>query len=68
MGEKRSLVIYNRLKKGMWPIWTKEERCNHILRCEETRGCRDELVDKRLTGIDLETGIIKIAANKNTDN
>jgi hypothetical protein len=34
----------------MWPIWTKEERCNHILRCEETRGCRDELVDKRLTG------------------
>jgi hypothetical protein len=37
------------------------------LRCKETRSWRQELVDKRFTGIDPETGIIRILTNRNND-
>jgi hypothetical protein len=44
----------------------KEEGWSHILRCEETRCWREELVDKRFTSIEPETGI-RIATSKDTD-
>jgi hypothetical protein len=42
----------------------KEEGWSHILRCEENRSCREELVDKRFTNIEPEIGMRNIATNK----
>jgi hypothetical protein len=39
----------------------------HILRCEETKNWREELVDKRFTSIEPEIGIRRIATNKYHD-
>jgi hypothetical protein len=38
------------------------------LKCEGTASWRDELVDKRVTSTDPETGIIRIVSNINKDN
>jgi hypothetical protein len=38
----------------------KEEGWSHILKCEETRSWREELIDKRFTSIDPEIGIRRI--------
>jgi hypothetical protein len=45
----------------------KDEGWSHVLRCEETRSWREELIDKRLTSIKPETGIRKIVTNKGND-
>jgi hypothetical protein len=37
-----------------------EEGWSHILRCEETRSWREELVDKRFTNIEPEIGMRRI--------
>jgi hypothetical protein len=43
-------------EQGMYPVCNKEG-WSHILRCEETRSWREELVDKRFTNIELEIGM-----------
>jgi uncharacterized protein YprB with RNaseH-like and TPR domain len=45
----------------------KEEGWSHILRHEKTRSWREELVDKRFTSIEPETGIRRIATIKDND-
>jgi hypothetical protein len=45
-----------------------KEGWSHILRCVETRSWREELVDKRFTSIELETGMRRIATKKDNDN
>jgi hypothetical protein len=47
-------------EQGMCPMCNKEEGWNHILRYVETRGWREEFVDKRFTSIDREIGIRRI--------
>jgi hypothetical protein len=44
----------------------KEEGWHHILRCEETKSWREELVAKKFTSIESETGI-RIATIKEND-
>jgi hypothetical protein len=46
----------------------KEEGWSYILRCEENRSWREELVDKRFTSIEPEIGIRRIDAIKDNDN
>jgi predicted RNA-binding protein YlxR (DUF448 family) len=48
-------------------LCNKEEGWSHILRCEETRSWREELVDKRFTSIEPEIGIRRIATSKDND-
>jgi uncharacterized protein YprB with RNaseH-like and TPR domain len=45
----------------------KEEGWSHILRFEETRSWREELVDKRFTSIEPEIGMRKTATIKDYD-
>jgi hypothetical protein len=45
----------------------KEEGWSHILRCDETKIWREDLVDKRFTSVDPEIGIIRLATRKNKD-
>jgi hypothetical protein len=54
-------------EQGMCPMCNKEEGWSHILRYEETRGWREELVDKRFTGTEPEIGMRRIATIKNND-
>jgi uncharacterized protein YprB with RNaseH-like and TPR domain len=51
----------------MRPTCNKEEGWSHILRCEETRSWREELVDERFTSTEPEIGIRRIATNKDYD-
>jgi hypothetical protein len=54
-------------EQGMCPMCNKEEGWSHILRCEETRSWREELVDKRFTSIELEIGMRRIATIRDND-
>jgi hypothetical protein len=53
-------------EQGMCPVCNKEG-WSHILRCEETRSWRKELVDKRFTSIEPETGMIRTVTIKDND-
>jgi hypothetical protein len=46
---------------------SKEEGWSHIFRCDETKSWRNDLVDKRFTGVDPEIGIRSVAKNKDKD-
>jgi hypothetical protein len=52
---------------GMCRMCNKEGGWSHILRSEETRSWREELVDKRFTSIEPEIGIRRIVTNKDND-
>jgi hypothetical protein len=67
MGIWRLKGVRGNTEQGMYPVCNKEEGWSHILRCAETRSWREELVDKRFTSIELETGIRRIATSKDTD-
>jgi hypothetical protein len=45
----------------------KEEGWSHVLRCGETKSCREGLVDKRFTSIEPEIGIRMVATSKDND-
>jgi hypothetical protein len=44
-------------EQGICPISNTEEDWSHILRCEETRIWRHQILDKRFKNIDAEIGI-----------
>jgi hypothetical protein len=46
---------------------SKEEGWSHIFRCDETKSWRNDLVDKRVTSVDPEIGIRRVATNKDKD-
>jgi hypothetical protein len=54
-------------KQGMSTVCYKEEGCSHILRCEEIRNWREEMLDKRFTSTQPERGTLKTAINKGYD-
>jgi hypothetical protein len=41
-----------------------KEGWSHIFRCDETKIWRNNLVDKRVTSVDPEIGIRRVATNK----
>jgi hypothetical protein len=43
------------------------KNCKHILRCEKTRNSLEELVDRRFTTNEHETGIKRTMRNKDCD-
>jgi hypothetical protein len=67
MGIWRLKGVRGNTEQGICPICNKEEGWSHILRCEETRSWREELVDKRFTSIESEIGIRGIATIKDND-
>jgi hypothetical protein len=54
MGTVRLKGIRGNSDQGTYPICRKDKVWSHILRCEGSRSCRYELVDKRFTRNDLE--------------
>jgi hypothetical protein len=48
-------------------LCNKEEGWSHILRCDETKSRREDLVDKRFTSVNPETGIRRVATSKDND-
>jgi hypothetical protein len=48
-------------------VCSKEEGCSHIFRCDETKSWSNDLVDKRFTSVDPETGIRRVATSKDKD-
>jgi hypothetical protein len=67
MGIWRLKIIRENLEIGIYPICRKEEELSHILRCDGTKMCRKEILDKRFWNIDPEIGIRKIAGCKNKE-
>jgi hypothetical protein len=51
----------------MCPVCNREGGWSHILKCEEIRSWREELVDKRFTSIEPEIGMRRIATIKDND-
>jgi hypothetical protein len=64
MGIWRLKCVRGNTEQGMCPMCNKEEGWSHILRCEETRSWREDLVDKRFTSIEPEIGIRRVATSK----
>jgi hypothetical protein len=54
-------------EQGICPLCNKEEGWSHVLRCDETKSCREDLVDKRFTSVDPEIGIRRVATSKDKD-
>jgi hypothetical protein len=67
MGTWRLRGVRGNTEQGMCPMCNKEKGWSHILRCEETRSWREELVDKRFTSIEPEIGIRRVATSKDND-
>jgi hypothetical protein len=67
MGIWRLNGVRGNTEQGLCPMCNKEEGWSHILRCEETRSWREELVDKRFTNIEPQIGIRRITTNKDND-
>jgi hypothetical protein len=67
MGIWRLKGVWRNIEQGICHMCNKKEGWSHILRCEETRSWREELVDKRFTNIEPEIGIRRIATNKDND-
>jgi hypothetical protein len=66
MGIWRLKGVRGNIEQRMCPMCNKEEGWSHILRCEETRSWRQELVDKRFINIEPEIGI-RITTIKDND-
>jgi hypothetical protein len=67
MGLWKLRGVRGNTEQGMCPVFSKEEGCSHILRCEETRSLREEFVDKRFTSIQPEIGMRRIDTIKDND-
>jgi hypothetical protein len=67
MGIWRLKVVRGNTEQGMRPMCNKDEGWSHILRCEENRSWRDDLVYERFASIELEIGIRRVATNKDND-
>jgi hypothetical protein len=67
MGIWRLNGVSGNTEQGMWPMCNKEEGWSHILRCDEARSWREELVNKRFTRIEPEIGIRKVATSRDND-
>jgi hypothetical protein len=61
MGICRLKGVRRNTEQGMCPVCNKEGGWSHILRCEEARSWREELVDKRFTSTEPEIGMRGIA-------
>jgi hypothetical protein len=55
------------IQKRGYVLCNKEDGWSQKLRCEENGSCRDQVVDKRLTSIESEIGVRRIAAIKDSD-
>jgi uncharacterized protein YprB with RNaseH-like and TPR domain len=67
MGIWRLKGVRGNTEQGMCPMCNKEEGWSHVLRYEETRSWREELVDKRFTRIEPEIGMRRMATIKEND-
>jgi hypothetical protein len=67
MGIWKLKGVRRNMEQGICPFCAKEEGWSHILRCDETKSWRDDVVDKRFTGVDLEIGIRRVATSKDKD-
>jgi hypothetical protein len=67
MGIWRVKGVRGNVEQGMYPMCNKEEGWSHILRCEETKNLREDLVDKKYTSIEPEIGIRRVAISKDND-
>jgi hypothetical protein len=66
MGICRLKFVRGNTEQGMCPMCNKEG-WSHILKCEETRSWREELVDKRFINFEPEIGMRRIATIKDND-
>jgi hypothetical protein len=67
MGIWRLKGVRGNIDQGVCPMCNKEQGWSHILRCEETRSWRQELLDKKFTSIEPEIGIRRVATSKDND-
>jgi hypothetical protein len=67
MGIWRLKGVRGNTEQGMCPMCNKEEGWSHILRCEETRSWREDLVDKRFTSIEPKIRMRRIYTIKYND-
>jgi hypothetical protein len=67
MGVWRLKGVRGNTEQEMCRMCNKEEGWNHIMRCEETRSWREDLVDKRFTRTESEIGIRSVATSKDND-
>jgi hypothetical protein len=67
MGIWRLKGVRGNTEQGMCSMCNKEEGWGHILRCEETRSWRQELLDKKFTSIEPQIGIRRIATIKDNN-
>jgi hypothetical protein len=56
--------VRRNIEQGICPLCNKEGGRSHILRCDETKSWREDLVDRRFTSVDPEIGIRRVATNK----
>jgi hypothetical protein len=52
MGVWKLKGVRRNIEQGIRPLCNKEEGWSHILRCDETKSWREDLVDKRFTNVD----------------
>jgi hypothetical protein len=64
MGIWKLKGVRRNIEQGICPLCNKEEGWSHILRCDETKSWRNDLVDKRFTSVDPEIGIRRAASDK----
>jgi hypothetical protein len=67
MGIWRLKGVRGNIEQGMCPMCNKEEGWSHMLRCDETKSWRENMVDKRFPSIEPEIGIRRVEASKDND-
>jgi hypothetical protein len=67
MGIWKLKGVRKNIEQGIYPLCNEEEGWSHILRCDETKSWREDLVDKRFTSVDLEIGTGRVAISKDKD-
>jgi hypothetical protein len=67
MGIWKLKGVTRNIEQGIYLLCNKEEGWSHILRCDETKSWREDLVDKRFTCVDPEIGLIRVATSKYKD-
>jgi hypothetical protein len=51
MGFRKLKWVRRNIEQDICPLFNKEEGWSHIVRCDETKSWREDLVDKRFTGV-----------------
>jgi hypothetical protein len=64
MGIQKLKGIKRNKEQGICHVCNKDEGWSHILRYDETKSWREDLVDKRFTSVDPEIGIRRVATRK----